>query len=143
MVFNPFRGRQRLRWEESERQRIAVKPKPPSIASKLATAWKVVLSFVVTAAVILVVVSTAVSAFNGTITLEPISTPKTMSEAGLTANVAALRLRDAIEVVAIKFAQAGESLPDIVQKTDLPDITVPNIGISVHIGHADCCVFWG
>ena len=93
-------------------------------------------------AVGIVVISTIVSAFKSNVSVEPLSSPKSMSEAGLTANVAALRLRDAIKRVA-EQAQSGEKLPEILPEAELPDIVVPGVGVSVQTLATEIATFLG
>jgi hypothetical protein len=95
-----------LRWQEAERRRVAEKPKPVSFASRIAAGWKgvttVTLSLAAVVAVGIVVISITSSILDGNISIEPLSVPKSMTEAGLTADVAALRLKDAINSLAEK-----------------------------------------
>jgi hypothetical protein len=62
--------------------------------------------------------------------VQPLSVPKPVAEAGFTADVAALRLRDVINNLA---AQARTSMPhrEIKQQADVVDVVVPTVGLSV------------
>src|SRR5258707_1372728 len=77
------------------------------------------------------------------IAIQPISVPRYLQENGYTANIAAIRLRDALVRFAekanmIRFAERATAEratmrlepPQITLRDDLPDFVVPTVGIS-------------
>ena len=80
-------------------------------------------------AVIVVILIEGVTRYSTVI--EPISVPKFLAERGYTADVAAVRLRDAM----LKFVTSTNTKmknPDLVSHGALPDIIVPTVGISLN-----------
>jgi tetratricopeptide (TPR) repeat protein len=151
---NPFRERQALRWQEAERRRIAAAPTTDRTRQRLpmrlwrhgASVWKgivaAVISLSATASIILVVAVFIDSLVGRTISVQPLSVPRPVAEAGFTAEVAALRLRDAINNLA---AQAKTSMPhrEIMQQADILDVVVPTVGLSVQTLAAEVRTFLG
>lgn len=66
--------------------------------------------------------------------IEPISVPKLMIENGYTPDVAARRLRDAINRV-VTAAESIKHGPNVSLHGDQPDIVVPTVGIA----RFNCC----
>ena len=84
----------------------------------------------------------SVHSLNRTLPVQPLSVPRSVAEAGFTAEIAAVRLRDAITDLA---GQAKTSAPrrKIMQQADLVDVVVPTIGISVQSLAAQFRTFLG
>jgi predicted negative regulator of RcsB-dependent stress response len=155
VVLNPYRERQALRWQESERRRAAVKEdgfRTPLrrmtriwLLTKLS--WKAIIAGslgLITAAFSVGVAALLVQLLfeQGTI-IQPLSVPKSMAEAGFTPDVAAVRLRDAVGDVfllgrtsVLRLLTTSRENPVLVAATvmassDTQDFVVPTIGVSV------------
>jgi tetratricopeptide (TPR) repeat protein len=76
-----------------------------------------------------------------TIAIAPISVPKTVAENGYTADVAAQRLRDALNEV-VERAHSRKNRPDVALQADLPSIVVPTVGVSLETIAADVRTFF-
>jgi tetratricopeptide (TPR) repeat protein len=69
-----------------------------------------------------------------TIVIAPIAVPRTLAEAGYTADVAAQRLHDALNKV---VEVASEKGPRVALQADLPNVVVPAVGLSLETIAAD------
>lgn len=138
MAMNPFRERQTLRWQEAERRRITAELAtdqkrqwlPTRLWRNAASVWKAIVAAILgTASVIVVAVVVIDALVAQTISVQPLTVPKSVAEAGFTADVAALRLRDAINQLIV---QAKTSMPhrEITQQADVVDAVVLS-GVSV------------
>jgi tetratricopeptide (TPR) repeat protein len=74
-----------------------------------------------------------------TITIAPISVPKMLAESGYTADVAAQRLRDALNKV---LGDPHSKGPVVALQTEIPSIVVPTIGLSLETVAADVRTFF-
>jgi hypothetical protein len=151
---NPFRERQALRWQEAERRRIAAALTIDQTRQRLpmrrwrhwASVWKGIVAAVISlsaiASVILIAAVFIDSLVGRTISVQPLLVPKPVAEAGFTAEVAVLRLRDAINNL---VAQAKTSMPhrEIMQQADILDVVVPTVGLSVQTLAAEVRIFLG
>ena len=95
--------------------------------------WKALGSFVLALSGVIAVVVIAILLIQGltrrTIALQPIAVPKELADRGYAPDVAASRLRDAMNaVVARSLAPKG---PEIALRGDVPDIVVPTVGMSI------------
>jgi hypothetical protein len=106
------------------------KSKWPTVTSLSATAYNFVVKvpWVIAIAVIVIIVVQGLT--QSTTVIEPISVPKDLSDSGYTAEVAARRLRDAIQKYS---ADASSSMkgPAIAMHGELPTVVVPTVGISL------------
>ena len=66
--------------------------------------------------------------------IAPIAVPRTLAEAGYTADVAAQRLHDALNKV---VEVASEKGPRVALQADLPNVVVPGVGLSLETIAAD------
>jgi tetratricopeptide (TPR) repeat protein len=62
--------------------------------------------------------------------IQPLSVPETLAKSGYTPEVAANRMRDALQEF-VKSADTHMKSPDIALHGELPDIVVPSVGISL------------
>jgi hypothetical protein len=63
--------------------------------------------------------------------IEPISVPKSLADQGLTPEVAARRLQDAMNGLVLNALNSGGSKMQISYGKDLPEVVVPTVGISL------------
>ncbi len=127
----PARERQPFRRREAEQQRPTPAPRLWDRLLRYADlAWTGSLRLSATASLTVVIAFFVIALTDRSITIEPLSVPKTLAEQGFTATVAARVLRDAITTLA-GTAKTTLLPHTTVQSTDLPDITIPTIGISV------------
>lgn len=96
--------------------------------------WKALSSFVLSlsaiASVILVAVLFLLELTRRAVVFEPISVPKELADNGFSPEVAAQRLRDAVNGIVTK-AHAWTKGPEIALKGEVPEIVVPTVGISI------------
>ena len=95
-------------------------------------AWKAASAFALTLGGVLLLGALLVllgqELLRRTVSIEPISVPKTLAEHGYTDRVAAARLRDAIRAV-IARAYEQQFRSDILLHAEAPEIVVPRLGI--------------
>ena len=155
---NPFRERQMLRWQEIERRRIAGdvatrQRGPARLWRGIVLVWKAVVAGILSVlAAIPVILAVAVfikALAEQTDSVQPLSVPKSVAEAGFTADVASLRLRDAINQL-IEQAKTYWPPPqilmpyqEILRQADVMDVVVPTVGISVQTLAAQARTFLG
>jgi Flp pilus assembly protein TadD len=120
-------------------QRIA------SSSQLIGVIWNAVATFVLQLAGILAFALIGVLLWKAltqkTIAIAPISVPKTVAESGYTADVAAQRLRDALNKV-VEDAKTRKNGPEVALQADLPSIVVPTIGLSLETVAADIRTFF-
>jgi hypothetical protein len=96
--------------------------------------WRALTSFTLTLSAVFTVVVIGMLLIQEltrrTIAIEPISVPKELAENGYVPEVAARRLRDAVNAFVVK-AKAFMKGPDIALRGEVPDIVVPTVGISI------------
>jgi hypothetical protein len=96
--------------------------------------WRALSSFTLSLSAMITVVVVATLLVQNltrrTIAIEPVSVPKELAENGYTPDVAARRLRDAVNVF-VAQAQTSMKGPEIALRGDVPDIVVPTVGISI------------
>jgi hypothetical protein len=63
--------------------------------------------------------------------IEPISVPKSLADQGLTPDVAARRLQDAMNGLVLNALNSGGDKVQISYGKDLPEIVVPTVGMSL------------
>jgi hypothetical protein len=100
----------------------------------IAAFWKELAAFVLSVASVCAVAIIAVLLWKAltqkTIAIAPISVLKTVAENGYTADVAAQRLRDALNKV-VEDAKTRKNGPEVALQADLLSIVVPTIGLSL------------
>ena len=108
--------------------------RPAGIWRRTLLLWKALSSFTLTlsATIAVIVVATLLTQelTRQTVAIEPISVPKELAEKGYAPDVAARRLRDAVNTFVAR-AQTSVAGPEIALKGDVPDIVVPTVGISI------------
>jgi tetratricopeptide (TPR) repeat protein len=129
----------------NERDAGAVPPAPSRFArlgrrlwALLLRAWELgkvlvtlALRFVAWATVAVLVVVLVRELTRRQIEIQPIAVPPTMVQAGYSPEVSALRLQDAINRVADTAADAGAAKLPIYSHSEVPDIVVPQVGMSM------------
>jgi tetratricopeptide (TPR) repeat protein len=115
------------------------------VCTAIAAFWKelaaVVLSVVSVCAVAVILVLLWQARTKTTLAIAPISVPKTVAESGYTPDVAAQRLRDALNKV-VEDAHSRKIGPEVALQADLPSIVVPTIGLSLETIAADIRTFF-
>lgn len=146
MAFNAFRERQQLRWRQAEGKpraaRGPVPAEPPRRARKnlheiaraswghagnAASTLIKVFGGITTALIFGVFFS---SLLDRSVVIQPLSVPRPLADAGFTGDVASSVIRDKIHDL---YHQAQTAIPqrEILQQSDLLDISVPGVGISI------------
>src|SRR5208282_3807968 len=96
--------------------------------------WKALASFTLalSAMIVVIVVATLLiqELTERTVAIEPIFVPKELADKGYAPDVAARRLRDAVNRFVAR-ALASMKGPEIALRGDVPDIVVPTVGISI------------
>lgn len=115
--------------EKGLRQRVPARLR--RIRKMLGYLWKIAVgvAVAVTAVVTLGVAGYAIalSLFKNSITIEPISTPKSLVESGYTPEVAASELKNAMSRAMSAIQAPG---PQMALRADQPDVAVPSVNVS-------------
>jgi tetratricopeptide (TPR) repeat protein len=81
-------------------------------------------------AVVLVTGMVVYELFQHQIAIDPIAVPRQLTDAGISPDVAAGRLRDALNELIAQAADAGGPKMSIAASGDLPEVVVPTVGLS-------------
>jgi hypothetical protein len=114
---------------------IAGKIRLKHIGRRTKLIWKAFSSFVLSAAAVATVIYLGFLILERitqhSIEIAPISVTKDLDDRGYTPTVVADQLRDALNELIAKARSSGRQSEDISLKGEQPDITVPNVGLSV------------
>lgn len=108
-------------------------PSPP-VRERALRFWNALcgLTLSLSAMIAVIVVSTLLvqELTRRTLAIEPISVPKELADKGYAPDVAARRMKDAVNTFVAR-ARTSTKGPEIALRGDVPDIVVPTVGISV------------
>lgn len=112
-----------------------LRPPPPKLVFRRAKSFWVGLGkFTLHVSSVLIGIGFAILLFQSlmsrTISIEPISVPKTLAENGYTPDVAGQRLRDALNKF-VENTHSSMGAPEISIQGELPKIVVPTVGLSI------------